>query len=162
MSLFNITSVVIKSFRKDCRGGSISVRRISMSATQFCLDDTATRRYRYILSTVSCNTGVMHLLILLRLDISSSSPHTRRRIWQEAITVLFLTSSECKIPYKHPVHYIRSRDSEFPPYLVKFQGSPGERHVENIKVSRSCLTISRPLTLVVIEDLAGSWHSWLS
>jgi hypothetical protein len=71
-----------------------------------------------------------------RLDISSSSSHTRRRIWQEAITALFLTTPECKIPYKQPVHYIQARNSDFPPYLVNFQGFPAERHVENIKILR--------------------------
>ncbi|KAI0274852.1 hypothetical protein BC834DRAFT_814779 [Gloeopeniophorella convolvens] len=71
-----------------------------------------------------------------RLDISSSSPHTKRRIWQEAITTLFLTSPECKIPDKQPMHYIQANNSEFPPYLLDFQGTPGERHVENIKILR--------------------------
>ncbi|KAH9065948.1 hypothetical protein EDB87DRAFT_1554562 [Lactarius vividus] len=71
-----------------------------------------------------------------RLDVSPSSPHTRRRIWQEAITALFLTSPECKIPDKQPMYYIQAKCSEFPPYLLNFQGSPGERHVENIKILR--------------------------
>src|ERR1700744_2522053 len=77
------------------------------------------------------------LLNPFRLDISRSSPHTRRRIWQEAITALFLTSPECKIPDKQPMYYIQAKFSQFPPYLLNFQGSPGERHVENIKV-RTC------------------------
>jgi len=34
------------------------------------------------------------------------------------------------------MRYIQARNSEFPPYLVNFQGSPGERHVENIKILR--------------------------
>ncbi|KAI0308006.1 hypothetical protein B0F90DRAFT_1621291 [Multifurca ochricompacta] len=76
-----------------------------------------------------------------RLDISSSSPHTRRRIWQEAITALLLTSPECKIPDKQPMHYVQARNSEFPPYLLNFQGSPGERHVENIKILRELGTV---------------------
>jgi hypothetical protein len=35
------------------------------------------------------------------------------------------------------MYYIQAKCSEFPPYLLNFQGSPGERHVENIKV-RTC------------------------
>jgi hypothetical protein len=89
---------------------------------------------------------IAHLLTSFRLDISSSSPHTRRRIWQEAITALFLTSPDCKIPDEQPMHYIQARNSEFPPYLVSFQGSPGERHVENIKVSGSYLAARQLLT----------------
>lgn len=30
--------------------------------------------------------------------------------------------------------FAQARDSEFPPYLLDFAGSPGERHVENLKV----------------------------
>ncbi|KAI9511798.1 hypothetical protein F5148DRAFT_1315259 [Russula earlei] len=75
------------------------------------------------------------------LDISSSSPHTRRRIWQEAITALFLTSPECKIPYKQPIYYIQARNSEFPPYLVNFQ------------------VLCHFLTIVVLKDLARNWHN---
>lgn len=68
------------------------------------------------------------------LDISSSSVHTKRRIWQESISVLFLTSPECKIPDDQPVQYAQARDGEYPPYLLDFKGSPAERHVENLKV----------------------------
>lgn len=83
-----------------------------------------------------------YLLNSFRLDISRSSAHTRRRIWQEAITALFLTSPECKIPNTQPMHYIRAKCSEFPPYLLNFQGSPGERHAENIKVRTCGLNVS--------------------
>ena len=82
------------------------------------------------------------LLNSFRLDLSPSSPHTRRRIWQETITALFLTSPECKIPDKQPMHYIQAKCSEFPPYLLNFQGSPGERHVENIKVRTRGLNVN--------------------
>ena len=30
--------------------------------------------------------------------------------------------------------FAQARDSEFPPYLLDFRGTPGERHVENLKV----------------------------
>lgn len=32
------------------------------------------------------------------------------------------------------MHYAQARDSEHPPYLLNFAGTPGERHVENLKV----------------------------
>ncbi|THH16822.1 hypothetical protein EW146_g3878 [Bondarzewia mesenterica] len=70
-----------------------------------------------------------------RLDISPSSPHARRRIWQESITTLFLTSPECRIPRKQPMHFFQARDSDYPPYLQNFANSPGERHVENLKAN---------------------------
>ena len=31
--------------------------------------------------------------------------------------------------------FAQARDSEFAPYLLDFRGTPGERHVENLKVS---------------------------
>jgi hypothetical protein len=31
--------------------------------------------------------------------------------------------------------FAQARESEYPPYLLYFGGSPGERHVENLKVS---------------------------
>ena len=33
------------------------------------------------------------------------------------------------------MHYAQARDTEFPPYLLNFTGTPGERHVENLKVT---------------------------
>lgn len=59
------------------------------------------------------------------------------------------------------MHYIQARDSEYPPYLLDFQGSPAERHVENIKVSRSGSSACQFLTPVGFEDLAGGWHGQL-
>lgn len=32
------------------------------------------------------------------------------------------------------MRYASAKDSEHPPYLLGFRGSPGERHVENLKV----------------------------
>ncbi|PSS37675.1 hypothetical protein PHLCEN_2v499 [Hermanssonia centrifuga] len=70
-----------------------------------------------------------------RLDLSPTSAHIRRRIWQEAISVLILTNPECGIPKIQPMQFAQARDSEYPPYLLAFAGSPGERHVENLKVT---------------------------
>jgi len=71
-----------------------------------------------------------------RLDISFLSPHIKRRIWQESVTTLILTNSDCKIPSKQIMAFAQARDFEFPPYLLGFTGSPGERHVENLKILR--------------------------
>jgi hypothetical protein len=73
------------------------------------------------------------------LDITTSSPHTRRRIWQEAISALILTSQECKIPKKQDMSFAQAPDAEYPPYLLNFMNSAGERHVENLKV---CIRIT--------------------
>ncbi|KAI0361534.1 hypothetical protein OH77DRAFT_1545714 [Trametes cingulata] len=70
-----------------------------------------------------------------RLDLSSTSPHTKRRIWQEAISTLLLTDDTTRIPEKQKMEFKQARDSEYPPYLLQFMGSPGERHVENLKAA---------------------------
>lgn len=69
-----------------------------------------------------------------RLDTSPSSVHLKRRIWQEAVSTLVFTDPETHIPEKQEMVYAQARDSEYPPYLLDFTGSPGERHAENIKV----------------------------
>ncbi|EJD04096.1 uncharacterized protein FOMMEDRAFT_133444 [Fomitiporia mediterranea MF3/22] len=71
-----------------------------------------------------------------RLDLSPSSPHVKRRTWQETITTLFLTSPECQIPKDQAMRYASAREIEYPPYLLGFEGSPAERHVENLKILR--------------------------
>ncbi|KAL5495406.1 hypothetical protein ACEPAI_869 [Sanghuangporus weigelae] len=71
-----------------------------------------------------------------RLDLSVSSSHVKRRTWQETITTLLLTSHECRIPQEQPMIYASAKDSEYPPYLLGFRGSPAERHVENLKILR--------------------------
>lgn len=54
--------------------------------------------------------------------------------------------------------FAQARDSEFPPYLLDFRGSPGERHVENLKVC-----IPTPLAwnffMHVYADLERCWYS---
>ncbi|KAF9457057.1 hypothetical protein BDZ94DRAFT_1203376 [Collybia nuda] len=70
------------------------------------------------------------------LDIKTTSIHTKRRIWQESITVLLLTTPKCAIPKEQAMKFAQARDSEFPPYLLGFCGTPGERHAENLKILR--------------------------
>lgn len=72
--------------------------------------------------------------MLERLDISATSVHLKRRIWQETLSALFLTDKECKIPKDQSMTFAQARDSVYPPYLLDFTGSPGARHVENLKV----------------------------
>ena len=77
------------------------------------------------------------------INLSATSPHLRRRIWQETISTLFLTSPECKIPVNQRMAFAISKDYQYPPYLLDFKGTPAERHVENLKVLRmSPLTTS--------------------
>ncbi|KAH8120174.1 hypothetical protein DFH11DRAFT_1558766 [Phellopilus nigrolimitatus] len=71
-----------------------------------------------------------------KLDLTPLSPHVKRRIWQETITTLFLTTPDCKIPVNQPMLYSQARDSEYPPYLMNFKGFPAERHTENLKILR--------------------------
>lgn len=80
------------------------------------------------------NTLLIILTSRSSIDLSPASNHPKRRIWQEAVTTLFLTSPECGIPREQHMHYAQARDTEFPPYLLSFTGTPGERHVENLKV----------------------------
>jgi len=45
-----------------------------------------------------------------------------------------LTDKQSQIPKGQAMVFAQARDSEFPPYLLDFRGTPGERHVENLKV----------------------------
>ncbi|KZT02648.1 uncharacterized protein LAESUDRAFT_729889 [Laetiporus sulphureus 93-53] len=71
-----------------------------------------------------------------RIDLTPSSPHVKRRIWQEALTTLILTNFDCRIPKSQLMEFAQATDNEYPPYLLRFAGSPGERHVENLKILR--------------------------
>jgi hypothetical protein len=70
-----------------------------------------------------------------RLDLTPSSIHLKRRIWQETVSTLLFTDPKTHIPKDQLMIYAQARDSEYPPYLLQFSGSPAERHAENIKVS---------------------------
>ncbi|KAF9787179.1 hypothetical protein BJ322DRAFT_706318 [Thelephora terrestris] len=92
-----------------------------------------------------------------RLDISPSSVHAKRRIWQEAISTIFLTAPSSKIPKEQRMNYAESTRNEYAPYLLDFLGSPGERHAENVKIFREIcpLAYSRAVGLVYGPD--SSW-----
>ncbi|KAH9936996.1 uncharacterized protein B0H18DRAFT_925256 [Fomitopsis serialis] len=91
-----------------------------------------------------------------RVDLSQSSPHTRRRIWQEALMTLFLTNPTTEIPKEQPMDFKEARDEEFPPYLTEFKGTPGERMVENLKILREVGSISyyKAVALIAGPDAA--------
>ncbi|PPQ62841.1 hypothetical protein CVT24_000535 [Panaeolus cyanescens] len=96
-----------------------------------------------------------------RLDISNCSVHTKRRIWQETVTALLLTDESCKIPNGQHIAFAQARDSIFPPYLLDFQGTPAERHVENLKILREvgAGTYRRANALLSGPDI--SWYRYL-
>ncbi|CAL1695681.1 unnamed protein product [Somion occarium] len=96
-----------------------------------------------------------------RIDLSPASIHPKRRIWQEAITALFLTSPECGIPNEQHMHYAEARDSEYPPYLLDFAGTPGERHVENLKILREAGKLSYAQGVALVHGPEKVWFQQL-
>ncbi|KAF8922598.1 hypothetical protein CPB85DRAFT_1467779 [Mucidula mucida] len=95
------------------------------------------------------------------LDLSFPSPHTKRRIWQETITALLLTSPDCQIPAKQRIAYAQARDSEFPPYLLNFAGTPGERHAENLKILREIGGFSYNRAAALLSGPDREWFKQL-
>ncbi|KAL1720708.1 hypothetical protein EV715DRAFT_196531 [Schizophyllum commune] len=83
------------------------------------------------------------------LDLTPFSLHAKRRIWQESISTLLLTNPQCRIPAKQKMMFAEGRNSEYPPYLLDFEGTPGERHVENLKVSSEGWFPGYPLTRAI-------------
>ncbi|KAJ6519781.1 hypothetical protein C8R45DRAFT_952705 [Mycena sanguinolenta] len=93
-----------------------------------------------------------------RLD---TSVHTKRRIWQESITTLFLVSPDTQIPAKQPMEFSEARNSEYPPYLLDFTGTPGERHVENIKIFREIGSLRYHKAVALITGPDYEWFKYL-
>lgn len=90
------------------------------------------------------------------IDLSPSTLHVRRRIWQETVSVLLLTSADCKIPPTQPMEFVLHREHPWPPYLHNFQGTPAERHVENLKVCSTCYALVCSAFLLRISDARRS------
>ncbi|PWN43949.1 hypothetical protein IE81DRAFT_287997 [Ceraceosorus guamensis] len=61
--------------------------------------------------------------------------HVKRRIWQETLSTLLL----CARPYHmRPGKVVAfSIADDWPPYMLWFEGSPAERHVENLKILKA-------------------------
>jgi hypothetical protein len=96
-------------------------------------------------------TGIAQRLIKIwqkRLDFSIDifSPfldmpkHIARRIQQETISTLLLAEPEYRLKDKEPLVFSTVATSDgkedCPPYLLAFQGTHGERHIENLKVGQ--------------------------
>lgn len=60
------------------------------------------------------------------------SRHVKRRIWEETLSTILLTAREYRMPLESLVAF--SASEKWPPYLLAFQGTPAERHVENLKL----------------------------
>ncbi|KIM22943.1 hypothetical protein M408DRAFT_269120 [Serendipita vermifera MAFF 305830] len=89
-----------------------------------------------IIKKITCRLDFSIDIFSPKLELTSNSPHIRRRIWQETIGTLILTDETCRIPVKQKISYSEPINFEWPPYLLDFQGTPGERHVENLKILR--------------------------
>ncbi|KAF9453858.1 hypothetical protein P691DRAFT_771149 [Macrolepiota fuliginosa MF-IS2] len=96
-----------------------------------------------------------------QLDISSSSIHLKRRIWQEALSTLLFTDPETGIPQKQRMIYAQARNSEYPPYLLEFAGSLGERHAENIKILREVGTSKYARAVGLLSGPDEEWYRYL-
>jgi hypothetical protein len=58
--------------------------------------------------------------------------HIKRRVWQEALSTVLLSGREYRMPLNQLVTF--SVQDDCPPYLLAFQGTAAERHVENLKI----------------------------
>ncbi|TBU35329.1 hypothetical protein BD311DRAFT_745975 [Dichomitus squalens] len=96
-----------------------------------------------------------------RLDVSPNSPHAKRRIWQEAITTLLLTDEHCRIPKEQKMQFKQALSGEYPPYLLNFKGSPGERHVENLKILREVGGLAYTKAVRLISGPDYEWFRYL-
>ncbi|CDO71626.1 hypothetical protein BN946_scf184911.g96 [Trametes cinnabarina] len=96
-----------------------------------------------------------------RLDLSSTSPHVKRRIWQEAVSTLLLTDDNCGIPETQKMRFKQARDGEYPPYLLDFAGSPGERHVENLKILREVGAGAYTKAVALVSGADYEWFRYL-
>ncbi|KAI0724627.1 hypothetical protein C8T65DRAFT_7352 [Cerioporus squamosus] len=96
-----------------------------------------------------------------RLDLSSHSPHTKRRIWQEAITTLLLTDEDCHIPKHQKMEFKQARHNEYPPYLLGFEGTPAERHVENLKILREVGSLAYHKAVKLVSGPDYEWFHYM-
>ncbi|KAE8230167.1 hypothetical protein CF326_g4839 [Tilletia indica] len=62
--------------------------------------------------------------------------HIRRRIWEETFSTILLSAPPYRMPVDQVVAFSTSDADEWPPYLLNFQNTAAERHVENIKLVR--------------------------
>ncbi|CAD6898784.1 unnamed protein product [Tilletia controversa] len=62
--------------------------------------------------------------------------HIRRRIWEETFSTILLAAPPYRMPVDQVVAFSTSDADDWPPYLLNFQNTAAERHVENIKLVR--------------------------
>lgn len=65
------------------------------------------------------------------LDITK---HIKRRVWEETLSILILCGPEYHMPLEQVIAFSVSDEEKWPPYLIDFQGSVAERHIENLKI----------------------------
>ncbi|EST06865.1 hypothetical protein PSEUBRA_003659 [Kalmanozyma brasiliensis GHG001] len=65
------------------------------------------------------------------LDITK---HIKRRVWEETLSILILCGREYHMPLDQTIAFSVSDEDKWPPYLIDFQGSVAERHIENLKI----------------------------
>ncbi|SPO28705.1 uncharacterized protein UTRI_04583 [Ustilago trichophora] len=65
------------------------------------------------------------------LDITK---HIKRRVWEETLSILILCGREYHMPLEQVIAFSVSDEDKWPPYLIDFQGSVAERHIENLKI----------------------------
>ncbi|KAJ1043173.1 hypothetical protein NDA10_005586 [Ustilago hordei] len=65
------------------------------------------------------------------LDITK---HIKRRVWQETLSILILCGPQYHMPLEQVIAFSVSDQNSWPSYLIDFQGSVAERHIENLKI----------------------------
>jgi hypothetical protein len=61
--------------------------------------------------------------------------HIKRRVWEETLSTILLCGVSYHMPPDKVVAFATA--DEWPPYMLWFQGSAAERHVENIKLLKA-------------------------
>ncbi|PWN50271.1 hypothetical protein IE53DRAFT_316116 [Violaceomyces palustris] len=77
--------------------------------------------------------------------------HIKRRVWQETLSTVLLCGTSYHMPLGHVIAFSLSDTERWPPYLLNFQGSVAERHIENLKIVKEigisdyehCIHLSR-------------------
>ena len=69
---------------------------------------------------------------LLKID-----KHIKRRIWQETLSTILLCGTSFQMPQDQIVAFSISDTDKWPPYLLWFEGTVAERHVENLKILKA-------------------------
>ncbi|KDN51310.1 hypothetical protein K437DRAFT_221651 [Tilletiaria anomala UBC 951] len=63
--------------------------------------------------------------------------HIKRRIWQETLSTILLCGPGYQMPQDQVIAFSTSDTDKWPPYLLWFEGTVAERHVENLKILKA-------------------------